>query len=150
MSDKNEDLYKAMRRRIRTWLADKGKRYQYADYLLFAPDLFHLLSKLAIDDRVPVREKAKLAAAIACFASPIDLLPEAVVGPAGYIDDIALGAYVISELISAGHGKIAEEHWAGDAALLDVVRGILDVAEKALGKGLWGKLKALVDLDDDD
>jgi uncharacterized membrane protein YkvA (DUF1232 family) len=67
----------------------------------------------------------------------------------GYIDDIILAAYVLSSLINAGHGELAEEHWAGDADLLDVVRGILDIAERALGKGMWARIKNLVDVEGD-
>jgi uncharacterized membrane protein YkvA (DUF1232 family) len=93
MNLKNEDFYKSMRERIRVWLAKKGKHYRYADFLLFAPDLFHLISKLVLDERIPVRHKARLGAAIAYFVSPVDLIPEAVVGPVGYIDDIILAAY---------------------------------------------------------
>ncbi len=51
---------------------------------MFAPDLLHLLCKLTIDEDVPVKERAKLAAAIAYFISPIDLVPEAIVGIIGY------------------------------------------------------------------
>lgn len=147
MNVRGEDFYKSMRERIRAWLAKKGKHYRYADFLLFAPDLFHLLSKLVLDERIPVRHKARLGAALAYFFSPVDLIPEAVVGPVGYIDDIILAAYVLSSLINSGHGELAEEHWAGDADLLEVVRGILDIAERALGKGMWARIKNLVDVE---
>ena len=118
---RNEDFYKSMRENIRSWLANKGKGYKYADYLLFAPDLFHLLCRLALDKRVPAAQKAKLAGAIAYFISPIDLIPEAIVGPIGYVDDIALAAYVLNSIINSGHGEIAEEHWAGEDNLLSVI-----------------------------
>ncbi len=149
MKEKNDDFYQAMRERIRAWLSKKGRHYRYADLLLLAPDLFHLLSRLALDKRIPLRHKAQLGAAIAYFVSPMDLIPEAVLGPVAYIDDIVISAYVLSGLINAGHGKIAEEHWAGEKDLLEVVRGILDIAEQALGKGLWNKVKGIVEVDDE-
>jgi len=107
MPDRNDDFYQSLRKRIRTWLDAQGKNYKYADYLLFAPDLFHLLACLILDKRIPAEEKVKLAGPVAYFIAPIDLIPEAVVGPAGYIDDIALAAYVLNCLINAGHGDVA-------------------------------------------
>jgi uncharacterized membrane protein YkvA (DUF1232 family) len=145
MPDRNDDFYQELRKRIRTWLEGKGKTYQYADYLLFGPDLFHLLSRLVLDKRIPSVEKAKLAGAIAYFMSPIDLIPEAIVGPAGYIDDIALAAYVLNRLINTGYGDIAREHWAGDEDLLSVVQRILEVADNMIGAGLWKRLRRMVD-----
>src|SRR5688572_31610392 len=101
---RREDFYQALRARITSWLASKGKGYKHANILLLAPDLFHLLSRLMLDPRIPTAEKAGLGAALAYFISPIDLLPEALLGPAGYVDDVALAAFVLNRLINAGHG----------------------------------------------
>jgi uncharacterized membrane protein YkvA (DUF1232 family) len=144
-SQPGDDLYQGMRRRIREWLARKGQGFRYADVLLVGPDLLHLLSKLAIDRRVPVEQKARIAGAIAYFVSPVDLMPEALIGPAGYIDDIAIAAYVLRSFIGAGHGDLAKEHWAGDQDLLVVIQRVLEIADGALGPRVWGRLKALVD-----
>lgn len=139
------DVYQAMRRRIRTWLEKRGKAYKYADVLLLGPDLLHLLSKLALDGRAPLEDKAKIAAAIAYFASPIDLVPEALSGPAGYIDDIALAAYVLKSFVGSEHGDIAKEHWAGDQDLLTVITRVLAVADTALGSAVFARLKRIAD-----
>jgi uncharacterized membrane protein YkvA (DUF1232 family) len=136
-----EDFYQALRARIATWLASKGKGYKHAQFLLLAPDLFHLLTRLMLDHRIPSADKAGLGAALAYFISPVDLLPEAFLGPAGYVDDVALAAYVLSRLINAGHGAVARELWAGDADLFDSIQHILEVADQALGSGLWERLK---------
>lgn len=136
-----EDFYQALRARIAAWLASKGKGYKHAQFLLLAPDLFHLLTRLMLDSRIPAADKAGLGAALAYFISPIDLLPEAFLGPAGYVDDVALAAYVLSRLINAGHGAVARELWAGDGDLFDSIQHILDVADQALGSGLWERLK---------
>lgn len=145
VSKHNDDLYQSMRNRIRNWLAARGKGYSYAEYLLFGPDLFHLLSKLVLDERVAVGQKVKLAAAIAYFISPIDLIPESILGPAAYIDDIALAAYVLSAVINAGKGGIAREHWAGKDDLLIVIQRVLEIAESAIGTGVWARLRGIGD-----
>ncbi|HWO14708.1 MAG TPA: YkvA family protein [Polyangiaceae bacterium] len=143
MSDtqRHEDFYQALRARIASWLESKGAGFKHAQILLLAPDLFHLLTRLLLDRRIPAAEKATLGAAVAYFLSPVDLLPEALLGPAGYVDDIALAAYALSRLINAGHGAVAKELWAGDGDLLDVIQRVLEVADEMLGSGLWERLK---------
>ena len=100
--DKQEELdfYQTLRRKIQEWETKEGANHKWAEYILLAPDLFHLLCKLAIDKEVPTKDKAMLAGALAYFVSPIDLIPEAILGPAGYVDDIALAAFVLNSIIT--------------------------------------------------
>ncbi len=58
-----------------------------------------------------------------CLSHPF--LPEVILGPAGYLDDIALAAYVLNRTINAGNGEIAKEHWAGDGNILEIIQFIL-------------------------
>lgn len=139
--EQHEDFYQALRARIASWLESKGKGFKHAQILLLAPDLFHLLTRLMFDRRIPAVEKAKLGGALTYFISPVDLLPEALLGPAGYVDDVALAAYALSRLINAGHGAVAKELWAGDGDLLQVIQQILEVADEMVGSGLWTRLK---------
>ena len=69
------DFYQLLRRKIKDWETKGGENYKWAEYILLAPDLFHLLCKLAVDKDVPKKEKAKLAGVIAYFISPIDVIP---------------------------------------------------------------------------
>jgi uncharacterized membrane protein YkvA (DUF1232 family) len=140
-TQRHEDFYQALRVRIASWLESKGAGFKHAQLLLLAPDLFHLLTRLLLDRRIPSAEKAALGAAVAYFLSPVDLLPEALLGPIGYVDDVALAAYALSRLINAGHGAVAKELWAGDGELLDVIRRILEIADEMVGSGLWERLK---------
>ena len=138
------DFYQGLRDKFRKWAeSEKGKTNKWTEVLLFAPDLFHLLCKLSIDPAVPVKEKAKLAGAIAYFVSPIDLIPEAIVGPVGYVDDIALAAYVLNSIVNKTSPDVVRKHWAGDGDILEVIKHILEVADEMVGSGLWRKLKNL-------
>ena len=139
--EQHADFYQALRARIANWLESKGKGFKHAQILLLAPDMFHLLTRLVLDGRIPASEKATLGAAIAYFISPIDLFPEALLGPAGYVDDVALAAYALSRLINAGHGAVAKELWAGDGDLFDTIRRVLEIADEMVGSGLWQRLK---------
>ena len=139
--DHQLDFYQQMRDSIRIWLKGKGVNYQFADFLLAAPDLFHLLCKLAIDKEVPVNEKAKLATAIVYFISPVDLISEALTGPLGYIDDVAVAALVLNSFINKTNPEIVRRHWAGDKDILDLIQQILEVADEMVGTGLWAKIR---------
>ena len=76
MADQDTGYYQELRNKFKSWIQTKeGKDHKWSEYLLAAPDLFHLLCKLSIDKDVPVKEKAKLAGVIAYFVSPIDLIP---------------------------------------------------------------------------
>ncbi len=140
MDQSNHDFYKKLRVRTRKWFsANDGSTNMWAEYLMFAPDLFHLLCKLAIDSEVPVKERAKLAGAIAYFLSPFDLMPEALMGFIGFADDIALAAYVLNSLVNNSNPDIVKRHWAGDENVLDVIRRILKTGNNAGRAGVFGK-----------
>lgn len=140
-----DDFYQLVRSRIATWLKQYGEGFRHAQIMLLAPDLFHLLCRLTMDKRIPTAEKAKLALAIVYFVSPIDLVPEGLVGPVGYLEDVAVAAYALNGLINAGQGEIAEEYWAGEGDLLAVIQQVIAIADEMLGSGLWKKIRTMVD-----
>ncbi len=137
------DFYQRMRQSIRTWVDGKGRDHKYADYLLFAPDLLHVLCKLAMDGQVPLAKKAKLAGVIAYFISPADAVPEGIVGPAVYLDDVALAAYALNDIINEVGPEILQKHWAGSEDVLEVIQKILSIANEILGGGLWNQTKRM-------
>ena len=145
MAVQNPDFYHELRAKFKNWLdSEEGKNHKWAEYLLAAPDLFHLLCKLSIDKDVPISEKAKLAGAIAYFVSPIDLLPEALIGPLGYADDVSLAAYVLNQIVNKTDPEVIQRHWAGEGDVLELIQRILERADEMVGSGLWRKLKDLV------
>ena len=142
MEQKQQDFYQKLRTQIIGWLGQKNNRNQrWAEYILLAPDLFHLLCKLMLEAEVPPAKKIKLAAVIAYFISPLDFLPEGFLGPVGYLDDIALTAYVLNDLINEIDPQIVSRHWAGDGDILRLLRTILLNSDKMLGSGLWKKIR---------
>jgi len=145
MADRHDDYYQRLRKQIRDWLhSDEGEKHQWAGYLLFAPDLFHLMWKLSGDPDVDKKDKGKLIVAIAYFISPIDLIPEAIVGPVGYLDDIALAAYVLHGMINHTDPEVLRRHWAGDGDVLEVIKKVLASADKMMSSSIFNKLKRLV------
>lgn len=143
LQQRERDFYQSLRARMTEWLRRGGSKNRWAEYLMWAPDLFHLLVKLSLDRNVPSSEKAKLAGAIAYFISPLDLLPELVLGPVGFLDEVVLAAYVLQSLLKSTSPEVVRKHWAGDEDVLALVKKILDAAEDMLGGSRLDKLKRL-------
>lgn len=136
------DFYQNLRNKIKIWSqSNEGSQSQWAEYLMLAPDLFYLLYKLATDPEVPSSAKKKLAGAIIYFISPIDLIPEALFGPVGYADDIAVAAWVLNNIINNIDQDIVYRHWAGEGDILDLIQRVLAEADQMIGRGLWEKIK---------
>jgi uncharacterized membrane protein YkvA (DUF1232 family) len=143
MDKRQLDFYQKLRNELKQWVnKNLDKDNKWSDYILFAPDIFHLLCKLSIDKDVPAGKKVKLVAAIAYFISPIDLIPEGLVGPIGYLDDIAVASYILNDLINEVDPRIVRKHWAGESDILDVIKTILVNADKMIGSKLWNKIKS--------
>ena len=141
MTKKEKDFYHDLRKQIRNFLHNNlDKEKKWADYLLAAPDMFHLLVKLSTDSDVPGKKKVKLAAGVAYFISPIDFLPEAIVGPIGFLDDIAVAAYILNDLLNDIDPQIVLKHWAGDDDLLYLIKNVMVNADKMLGGGAIKKI----------
>lgn len=143
MEQRHQDFYQALRSRTGQWLRRRGSTHRWAKYIMWAPDLFHLLLKLSLDRDVPAVEKAKLVGAIAYFVSPIDLLPELFLGPVGFLDEVVLAAYVLNSLINRTSPEVVKKHWAGDEDILELIQRIIRAADGMLGSGLVKKLRKL-------
>lgn len=142
MDEQKKDFYQKIRADIKKWLNQKtDSKNTWTEYIMLAPDLFHLLTKLAIDPDVPASKKVKLAGIIAYFISPLDFLPEMLLGPVGYLDDIALTAYILNDIINEVDPQIVRRNWAGEKDILVLVKTILANANNMVGSGVWKKLK---------
>ena len=142
MDEQKKDFYQKLRTDIKKWLDEKtNSDNTWTEYIMLAPDLFHLLTKLVIDPDVPSSKKVKIAGIIAYFISPLDFLPELLLGPVGYLDDIALTAYILNDIINEVDPKIIQRNWAGEKDILVLVKTIIANANNMIGSGLWKKLK---------
>jgi len=145
ISEKQRDFYQKLREKIRLWgLSEKGKSYAWSRWIMAAPDLFHLLVRLAADPGVPAAEKMKLAACIAYFIWPLDFIAEGLIGPPGYIDDVVLSAFVLNRLLNCVDSSIILEHWAGEDDVLDLIQKVIRKADDWLGAGLVRRLKKIL------
>ena len=124
------------RLRARVASTAPGARSGIRDLLLFLPDLFVLLFRLAQDPRVPVGSKALALAGIGYVLSPIDLLPEFLFGPIGFADDLLVAAAAASRIINNVHPDLVRAHWPGATDALEVVRRVTAWCESTLGSAM--------------
>ena len=90
---------------------------------LLLPNLLKLMTRLMRDPRVPIRRKVFIGAVMAYVVSPIDLIPDFVVG-LGRLDDIILVSLAVDHLMNGSEEAIVLEHWDGTIDALDLVRSI--------------------------
>ena len=142
---KQKDYYLQLRNKVSKWFEKNAdKKPEYANYILLVPDFFYLLVRLTLDNRIAAIDKAKFAGVIAYFFSPIDFLPEALLGPIGYLDDLVLACYVLNLYINqqdeAGRA-VVKELWPGEQDVLDTIQSVMQKADQWIGSGLLKKIK---------
>jgi uncharacterized membrane protein YkvA (DUF1232 family) len=90
---------------------------------LLLPNLVKLLVRLLADPRVPLRRKVFVGAVIAYVVSPVDLIPDFVIG-LGHLDDIVLVSLAVDHLMTGTDEAVVLEHWDGSIDGLDLVRSV--------------------------
>lgn len=90
------------------------------DAILLIPNVVKLLVRIVRDPRVSVRRKSFAVAALIYVVSPIDLIPDFVVG-LGQLDDLVVVAIALNHLVAGAGCDVVEEHWDGSADSLDLV-----------------------------
>jgi uncharacterized membrane protein YkvA (DUF1232 family) len=112
-------------------------RYEgrHDDLIFQAPALYRLLCSLLDDKRLPRRLRPVVAATIAYFILPADVIPESIYGPYGYVDDIWLCAWALDAVRNAtGKDDILLENWDGEGPILQLLPDILKQEEQLIGK----------------
>ncbi|MDQ3940929.1 MAG: DUF1232 domain-containing protein [Actinomycetota bacterium] len=107
---------------------DPTTQTKLREYALLVPRLLKLLWRLARDPRVPPRTKATLFLLAGYLASPVDVIPDFILGPLGHVDDIIIVAFALDSMLNRLPEHIVKEHWDGDEDVLQIVREILDIS----------------------
>lgn len=107
--------------------------------VLLLPNIVKLLSRLLRDRRVPVRRKVFIAAVFGYVVSPVDLIPDFVIG-IGRLDDLVLVSLAIDHLMSGAEEAIVIEHWDGTEDGLDLVRSTFSWAASIIPDAIRAKL----------
>jgi uncharacterized membrane protein YkvA (DUF1232 family) len=143
--DRAQRFYDRVRKSIQEFVNRKGRALgKTAEYLMLVPDVFILLWRLTTDARVSGKNKVLLGSAVAYFILPFDLIPEAVVGPIGYLDDLVFGVFVLNRMLKDTDPAVLREHWSGSEDVLDVMHRVLNAADSLVESKVLGRLKKMV------
>ncbi len=77
-------------------LSDNLESFQgeYASFIDHGPKLFKLLTEILDEKDLTPNLRLQISAAIAYYVVPMDVIPEQIYGPYGYIDDIYITVYI--------------------------------------------------------
>jgi uncharacterized membrane protein YkvA (DUF1232 family) len=111
-----------------------GYEGEFSQLIHQAPALYRMMTKL-LDDRALPRSMSPLViAAIAYFILPGDIIPEEKYGPAGYVDDIYLCAFIANEVTKeSASPDILARNWDGNVPVATLVKEILDREKELIG-----------------
>ncbi len=138
-------FYDRMRSSIQRYIERRGSAAEKtAGFLLLVPDVFVLLWRLTSDSRVSGKDKVLLGSGIAYFILPFDLIPEAIVGPIGYLDDLVFGVYILNKVLSDTDPEIVRQHWSGSEDILVTIQKVLNAADNLVGSKLVARIKKLI------
>lgn len=139
---KMHSYYRQLQIRVETWLAsEEAGRHPCAELYPHLPELFLLLTELGLDSRVEERERVAIFSALKYIVAPFDLIPEGILGPAGYCDDLVLAALVVDRLATRLDGTLLTQHWRGSQDVVSVARTILESATTMVGNETCARLR---------
>ncbi|NHZ73859.1 MAG: DUF1232 domain-containing protein [Nitrospirae bacterium] len=137
--------YDRLRRRIVEALDRRGRLGRtLSEPLLLAPDLLVLLARLCMDRDVSPASRKLIVGALVYFVTPIDMLPEALLGVGGFLDDVVLASLVLSHSLNAELEPLAVKHWSGNQDLRIALADVSGAAATLLGVNLYGRLKSFL------
>ena len=132
LSSREQRLYDRLRSGVVS--PRPGARSGLRDLLLLLPDLAVLLFRLLRDERVPPGSKLIALAAAAYVLSPLELLPELLLGPIGLIDDLVVVGAALSRMLNHVHPDVVRSHWSGRGDALDQIQRVSAWTEDQLGR----------------
>ena len=115
-------FYDRMRSKLVTPRVGRGSGL--TDLLLLLPDLTVLLARLMRDDRVPVGSKLVAMLGVGYVLSPIELLPEMILGPIGLVDDLLVVGAALQRLLNDVHPDVVRSHWSGQGDALEAIHRV--------------------------
>jgi len=122
-----------------TPLPPRSRQDLAVEAVMLLPNVVKLLARLLRDRRVPMRRKVFIAAVFGYVMSPVDLIPDLVIG-IGRLDDLVMVSLAVDHLMSGAEEAIVREHWDGTDDGLDLVRSAFSWAASIIPEALRSKL----------
>ena len=121
MEEKFKDFYDTLIENLESYNGE------YASFIDCGPNLFKLLCDL-LDHDIKKEIRLEICGAIAYYVVPMDVIPEQIYGPYGYIDDIFISVYVLKKIAEKYSYDLLQEVWENDN---DIEAVIDDCYEKS-------------------
>lgn len=93
----------------------------YPNFIDYGPNLFNLLCDLLNQEEISSNERLIINAAIAYYVVPMDIIPEEIYGPYGYIDDIFITVYVLKKIANSRGYDFLQNLWKLDEDIIYVI-----------------------------
>ena len=141
--DQNQNIkfLSQLNRKLDTWLnSSEGENHEHRELLAQVPNIFSLLCKLADNNVVSEKSKSKLAKAITYFHLKFDLIPEAFIGPPGYLDDLIISALTIRYVMDYDNKDVVRNSWEGNKDITALIAEIIEKADDLVGPDIHKKL----------
>lgn len=137
----NINYLSQLNRQFDKWLnSSEGKNHEHLEMLAHIPKIFSLLCKLVDNDVVSERSKYKLAKAITYFIHQFDLIPEAIIGSPGFLDDLIISALAIKFVMGYDGKDVVRNSWEGDKDIIALIAEIIKNADNFVGSNIHRQL----------
>ncbi len=135
-------FYEDLRQKAKGWTKNKGGAWggKLGEYLFLLPDFFILVARLALDKRVPSKQKLMAGGIVAYLIMPIDLIPD-FIPVIGHVDDLVLVVLGLNMILNDIDAKVLADNWSGEGEVLEQMKKVTAAAEKFLDKNLLQRIK---------
>ena len=142
LNPRERRLYDRLRSRLAR--AEPGAGSGFRDLALLLPDLTVLLARLLRDRRVPRGPKLVALLGLGYVLSPIDLVPEILLGPIGLVDDLLVVSAALSRLLNDVHPDVVRSHWSGKGDALDAIQRVTGWSRSLMGRKLGSAVRRVL------
>jgi uncharacterized membrane protein YkvA (DUF1232 family) len=135
-------FYEDLRQKAKGWTNSKGGAWggKLGEYLFLLPDFFILVARLALDKRVPSKQKLMAGGIVAYLIMPIDLIPD-FIPVIGHVDDLVLVVLGLNMILNDIDAKVLADNWSGEGEVLEQMKKVTAAAERFLDKNLLQRIK---------
>ena len=105
---------------------------EYDSFIDYGPSLYKLLCDCLNSKQLSSGLRLNISAAIAYYVVPMDIIPEQVFGPYGYIDDIYISVYVLRKVVNQYGHDFLQDLWTDDESIEDVLNTCFEESVKIL------------------
>ncbi len=140
-------FYDRVRGRVVRFLEARAGRIgsNTAETLLLVPDVLLLLIRLFLDRQTPQSTRALIGGALAYFVMPVDLAPEMVLGPTGFVEDLVIACTVLGHVMGPEISDTAQRYWSGSGKVYDVLADVTRTGYSLLGVDMAARVDRLVE-----